>query len=200
MLEKGYASAAQAASDEQTGLRLQESLRAMELSLENFQRFTAPKEVMSLQGQVIGAQATLGFQSIRLRREEERLAHYQEPCRPLRRSRPHGGIVIYANRPGREPRVYLGASGEGADAPLHAPGPVENGSRGPAPRDRRRSHPHGMAARVHVEALPGPALQGRVEAITRCRSRTRIPTRRTRSPTSPPTSDSRPFHPASGPA
>ena len=165
MLEKGYVSAAQVAGEEQTGLRLKESLRSMELSLRNYRRFTAPKDVMSLRGQVVGAQATLGFQSIRLRREEERLAHYRSLADRCIVRAPHAGLVIYANRPGREPRVYLGA-------------PVRERMRLFTLPDRSRMEVEvllhetvvdrvrtGMAARVRVEAFPGRAVEGRVEAI-----------------------------------
>lgn len=165
MLEKGYASPAQVATDTQTGLRLRESLRGMEMSMENYQRFTAPKQRMSLQKQIIGAQSTLKYQTIRLKREEERLAHYQKLTERCVVRAPHRGFVVHANRPGREPRVYLGApvrermplfmlpdlSKMEVQVMLHE-----------TVVDRVRP---GMAAHVKIDALPDRDLIGRVESI-----------------------------------
>jgi HlyD family secretion protein len=109
MVEKGYSSRAQLGSEELALERLRVSLRRSELALENYSRFTAPKHLMMLQSQVIGAQATLGFQTIRLNREEERLVHYKSMVERCTIRAPHGGFVVYANRNGRAPVVYEGA-------------------------------------------------------------------------------------------
>ena len=165
MLEKGYASAAQVATDKQTGLKLKESLRAMEMSLGNFRQFSAPKELMSLQKQIIGAQATLGFQTIRLNREEERLAHYQKLADRCVIRAPHRGFVVYANRPGREPRVFLGASVRERMPLFTLPDLSKMEVQvmlHETAVDRVRP---GMAAHVQIDALPGRTLQGRVESI-----------------------------------
>jgi HlyD family secretion protein len=109
MVEKGYASLAQLHSEQFAHERLVINLRGSELALSNYTRFTAPKQLVVLQSQVIGAQATLGFQTIRLNREEERLAHYKRMVDRCTIRAPHGGYVVYANRSGRTPVVYEGA-------------------------------------------------------------------------------------------
>jgi HlyD family secretion protein len=109
MVEKGYASVAQLHSERLAHEKLGISLRRSEVAMENYRRFTAPKQLMMLQSQVIGAQATLGFQSIRLSREEERLGHYKNLVERCTIRAPHGGYVVYANRSGRSPVVYEGA-------------------------------------------------------------------------------------------
>jgi HlyD family secretion protein len=165
MLEKGYASPAQVATEKLTGQRLEESLRGMQVSLDNFRRFTAPKDLMSLQKQIVGARATLNYQSLRLKREQERLAHYQVLADRCVIRAPHAGFVVHANRPGREPRVYLGApvrermplftlpdlSKMEVQVMLHE-----------TVVDRVRP---GMAARIEIEALPRRPIHGRVESI-----------------------------------
>jgi HlyD family secretion protein len=165
MLEKGYASAAQVATDKQTGLKLKESLREMEMSLANFRRFTAPKELMSLQKSIVGAQSTLNYQSIRLRREEERLAHYQKLADRCIIRAPHSGFVVLANRPGREPRVYLGA-------PVRERMPLFSLPDLSKMEVQLMLHEtvvdkvrEGMEADVQIDALPGRKLRGRVESI-----------------------------------
>ncbi len=109
MVEKGYVSLAQLASERLAHERLGISLRKSEVTLENYRRFTAPKELVMLQSHIIGAQATLGFQTIRLNREEERLAHYKKMVERCTIRAPHSGYVVYANRSGRSPQVYEGA-------------------------------------------------------------------------------------------
>jgi HlyD family secretion protein len=165
MLEKGYTSVAQVATDKLTGLKLKEGLRAMELSLENFRRFTAPKELMSLQKSIIGAQSTLNYQSIRLNREEDRLAHYQKLAAQCVIRAPHAGFLVYANRPGREPRVYLGASVRERMPLFTLPDLTKMEIQVMLHEtvvDRVRP---GMAASITIEALPGRSLHGQVESV-----------------------------------
>lgn len=109
MVEKGYVSQAQLQSERLAHERLKINVSKSEVSLENYRRFTAPKELIMLQSQVIGAQATLGFQDLRLNREEERLSHYKTMLDRCTIRAPHGGYVVYANRSGRAPVVYEGA-------------------------------------------------------------------------------------------
>ena len=110
MVDKGYVSQAQLQSEQIAHERLKISVHKSEVALENYKRFTAPKELLMLQSQVIGAQATFGFQGLRLNREEERLKHYKTMLDRCTIRAPHGGYVVYANRSGRAPQVYEGAT------------------------------------------------------------------------------------------
>lgn len=109
MVKKGYVSLAQLSSERLSLEKLKTSLRRSEQALEIFQRFTTPKELLSLRSQIIGAEATLGFQDIKLNREAERLNHYKSQLDRCTIRAPHDGYVVYSNRPGREPEVYEGA-------------------------------------------------------------------------------------------
>jgi multidrug efflux pump subunit AcrA (membrane-fusion protein) len=51
MLGKGYVSVAQVASDQQKEMELIEKLHEMELTLANFQRYTSPKEALTLESE-----------------------------------------------------------------------------------------------------------------------------------------------------
>ena len=64
MLGKGYASAAQVASDKQKELELTEKLREMELTLANFQRYTGEIKSYTLLGRIGGKKP--GSQPLRL--------------------------------------------------------------------------------------------------------------------------------------
>jgi HlyD family secretion protein len=166
MLGKGYASAAQAASDGQEVLRLTEKLSEMELALRNFQAYTAPRESLTLESEVIGAEATLRYQASRLSQEKARLDHYQAMVDRCTIRAPHDGYVVYANRPGREPRVYLGAPVRERMRLFSLPDPSELEVEALVHEtdiDRVRA---GMPATVRVEALPSRSLIGRVESVT----------------------------------
>ncbi len=165
MLDKGYVAAAQVATDNSTELRLQETLRGMELSYENYERFTAPKEMMAFQKQIIGAQATFNYQSIRLKREEERLAHYQKLTESCVIRAPHRGFVIHANRSGRDPQVYEGAPVRERMLLFKLPDLEKMEVQVMLHEtvvDRIRP---GMRAHVEVDALPGRLIEGKVESI-----------------------------------
>jgi HlyD family secretion protein len=165
MLEKGYTSLAQVRGDEQAQARIATALAQAELALVNYKRFTMPKDLLTLRSQVVSAQSSLDFQTIRLRREQERLAHYKELVERCTVRAPHGGYVVYANRPGREPRVYLGAlvrermrlftlpdqSRMEVEVLLHE-------------TIVQRVHPE-MAANIRVEALPDEVLEGDLASI-----------------------------------
>ncbi len=166
MLDKGYASAAQIASEKQSAMRLTLSLRSMERALSNYEHFTEPKEVLALRSDVVGAQATLGYQTTRLNREQDRLDHYEKLLNSCTIRAPNDGYVVYANNRRREPEVYEGApvrermklftlpdqSKMQAEVMLHET--VVN-----------RVSP-GMEARVTLEALPGRVLEGSVQTIS----------------------------------
>jgi HlyD family secretion protein len=165
MLEKGYASLAQVKTEEQSQSRTSLQLEQIEIALSNFRRFTAPKELLTYQTQVIAARSTLNFQTIRLRREEDRLAHYKKLVDACTVRAPHGGFVIHANRPGREPRVFEGATVRERMPLFHLP-------------DQSRLEIEvllhetvvdeirpGMAADALIEALPKSPVIGRVESV-----------------------------------
>jgi HlyD family secretion protein len=167
MRAKGYASAAQVASEEQALRRMTLGQEQMVMVLRNFQRFTAPKELLSLQSQVTAAEAMFDFQSIRLKREEERLAHSQSLVERCTVRAPHDGFVIYANRPDRSPQVYIGAPVRERLRLFYLPD-LSKMEVGVLVHETVVSRLRaGMAARVRVEALPGREMAGRLVSVSR---------------------------------
>ena len=166
MLEKGYASAAQVASDQQESLRLTEKLQEMELTLSNFDRYTAPKESKALESDVAGAEATLRYQASKLAQEQSKLARYKTMVERCTIRAPHDGYVVYANRPFREPEVYLGAPVRERMKLFSLPDATELEVEALLHEtDVDRIH-EGMPAHVVIEAMPGRPLTGRVESVT----------------------------------
>ena len=165
MLGKGYASVAQVATDKQEEMQLIEKLREMELTLENFQHYTSPKEALALKSDVLGAQATLDYQSSRLKKEQGRLAHYQSMVDRCTIRAPHDGYVVYANRPGREPDVYLGAPVRERMRLFSLPDPTKMEVEAMLHETEVKRIRAGMPANVRVEAMPARPLSGRVESV-----------------------------------
>lgn len=165
MLEKGYLPQAQVSTEEQTLRRAELSLRQDSLSHEIFQRFTVPKAVKVLQSAVNGARATLDYQSIRLKREEERLALYREMVTRCTVRAPHGGLVLHANRRGRQAEIALGATVRQRQRLFTLPDlsrmEVEVMLHETVVNDVRI----GLPARVQSDALPGHSLRGEVTSI-----------------------------------
>src|SRR5262249_2512843 len=60
-----------------------------------FRLFTAPKEIRRLESEVEGARATFGFQSMRLRAHDERLASLRKQVEGYTIRAPHDGMVVY---------------------------------------------------------------------------------------------------------
>jgi HlyD family secretion protein len=165
MLGKGYVSAAQVASDAQKEMELIEKLRTMELTLQNFQRYTSPKEALAFESDVLGAKSTLDYQSSRLKKEQGRLAHYQSMVDRCTIRAPHDGYVVYANRPGREPEVYLGAPVRERMLLFSLPDPTKMQVEAMLHETEVKRVRAGMPASVLVEAMPARPMSGRVESV-----------------------------------
>jgi HlyD family secretion protein len=166
MLTKGYASPRQVATEELAEQRMTLDLAQQVTAFESYQRFSAPKNLLFLQSQVAGAQATFNFQSIRLKVEEGRLAHFQSQVDRCTVRAPHDGFVVHANRPGRNPEVYVGAPVRQRLRLFYLPelSQMEVGVMlHETVVDRVCA---GMEAHGRVEALPGRALEGRVVSIS----------------------------------
>lgn len=102
MKEKGYVSAGTVKSDEFTLAQIVGALEQDEGALDVFQKYTAPKTIRSLQGDILGAQANLDYEILRLQQQENRLAKLREQVALCTIRAPHDGYVIYANDPRRE--------------------------------------------------------------------------------------------------
>jgi HlyD family secretion protein len=166
MLTKGYSSAAQVSGDEQALRRTTFNITQLVTALRNYQRFSATKDLLFLQSQVLDAETKFNFQSTRLKSEEDRLAHYQSLVDRCTVRAPHDGFVIYANRPGRDPSVYAGAPVRERLRLFYLPD-LSKMAVGVLLHetviDRIRV---GMTVRVRVEALPGRTLEGRLASVS----------------------------------
>ncbi len=165
MLVKGYVAVLQVRTDELTMLRTALALAQVETSFRNYRRFTAPMQVLSLESDVNAARVSLDFQTIRLRREEERLALYQSLVDRCTIRAPHDGLVIHANRPGRAPEVDLGATVRQRQRLFSLPDLSKMEVQALLHETVVNRVRVGMPVRVRVEAMPGLDLEGVVKTI-----------------------------------
>jgi HlyD family secretion protein len=165
MVEKGYASIAQLHSEQVSRDRLKISLSRSELALENYRRFTAPRELIMLQSDILGAQATLGYQDLRLSREAERLKHYKSMVDGCTIRAPHGGYVVYANRSGRTPQVYEGAPVRERMPLMTIPDQSKLEVEVLLHETIIRQVRPGMAVAIRLEAVPDLELSGVISSV-----------------------------------
>ncbi|MFO0950193.1 MAG: efflux RND transporter periplasmic adaptor subunit [Isosphaeraceae bacterium] len=166
MFKKGYASTLQIATEEQTLLRAKLTLAQSELTYLNFERFTAPKMVRSLESQINGAKASLGYETIRLNREEERLANYKKQLDACTVRAPHDGFLIYAGENGRDPAIDLGVEVRQRQKLFTLPDLSQMEVVAILHETVVTKVKPGMPAWVRVEALPGREYEGVVMSIS----------------------------------
>jgi HlyD family secretion protein len=95
MLRKGYFSRASVMGARQALDRIAHGRSVAEREARVFRLFTAPKEIRRLESEVEGARATFGFQSMRLRAHDERLASLRKQVAGYTIRAPHDGMVVY---------------------------------------------------------------------------------------------------------
>jgi HlyD family secretion protein len=166
MVIKGYASVLQVTTDRQALLSATLSVARSETAFRNYRRFTAPKTLRALESQLNGAKAQLDFQTIRLNREEERLALYQRMVDSCTVRAPHAGFVIYANENGRPPSVYEGATVRQRQRLFILPDLSDMEVQALLHETVVNRIKVGMSARIRLEALPGLRLEGTVSSIS----------------------------------
>jgi len=167
MLEKGYTSISQLSAEEEALMRLKITIEQVQMSYDNFRRYTVPRETRSLKSRVEGAKSNLIYQATRLKLERERLEMFETQVRNCSIRAPHDGFLIYNNDPGKPLEVYEGA-------------PVRQRQRLFSLPDLSRMEVQAMIhetvvdkirpempAKVRFEALPGRVAEGHVLSVSR---------------------------------
>jgi HlyD family secretion protein len=95
---KGYASKAQLITERQTLDKAGQDLRKVEGEFRLFRDHHAPKEIMGLRGQVETAEHNHAVETMRLKAQEDRLAHTRKQVENCRVLAPHDGIAVHANK------------------------------------------------------------------------------------------------------
>jgi HlyD family secretion protein len=108
MKQKGYAPSAQVTNEEFNQARALFDLAQERAAYELFNRWTAPHTLRVLEVDVLGAEATLKYQTSRLNRNLDRLAKLEKQVELCTIRAPHDGFVIYANDERRDIRIETG--------------------------------------------------------------------------------------------
>jgi HlyD family secretion protein len=100
MSAKGYASKAQLITERQALDKATHDLRKVEGEFRLFRDYQAPKEILTLRGQIETAGHNYSVETERLKAQEDRLAHTREQVKNCRVLAPHDGIAVHANKRG----------------------------------------------------------------------------------------------------
>jgi HlyD family secretion protein len=101
MEEKGYAPKSQVATEKQNYAKALFAAAQERGALKLFQKHTAPRALIELEGEVIAGTAMMNYQDSRLTRHLGRLAKLEKQVENCTIRAPHDGFVIYANNPRR---------------------------------------------------------------------------------------------------
>ena len=165
MVTKGYFSVMQVATEELALSRAKLSLSQIEQAKANYQRFSAPMTQRSLESQINGSQATFDFQSIKLKREEERLALYKKQVDYCTVLAPHDGFLIHANRQGRSAEVFEGATVRERQKLFTLPDLSKMVVQAYLHETVVNRVKVGMPVTIRLEAVPGRSYEGTVLSI-----------------------------------
>ena len=166
MVEKGYASVLQVGTDRQSVLAATLSLAQTERAFEIYKRFSMPKTLRALESQINSAKSQLDFQTIRLKREEERLELYQKMVERCTVRAPHAGFVIHANEAGRSLTIFEGAPVRMRQPLFKLPDLTKMEVQALLHETVVNRVKVGMPVKVQLEALPGLVLEGVVSSLS----------------------------------
>lgn len=165
MKDKGYVSVGVVKTDEYTTAQLALSLKQEEGALDLFRKYTAPRTIRELEGEIIGTGATLDYQLLRTRRQEDRLAMLQQQLDLCTVRAPHDGYVIYANDPRREIFINEGLPVHQNQKLFYLPDLSDMQAVALLNESVVSQVKEGMRAEVRVEGKPDLSLHGRVTKI-----------------------------------
>jgi HlyD family secretion protein len=165
MKAKGYVSASTVSTDEYTVAQLELASRQEQGAFDVFRRFTVPKAMRELDGDILGTKANLDYQSLRAQRHAERLATLEQQVTLCTIRAPHDGYVIHANDPRREILIEEGMPVRQNQKLLYLPDLNDMEVVALLNESIVNEVRVGMTASVQVEGMPEHSMRGRVTKI-----------------------------------
>jgi HlyD family secretion protein len=165
MVDIGYVPLSRLSAEKQALDRAQIQLDQNLLAFGNLDRFTAPKTTFTLESRVYSYNSLVTYQSLRLKRNEERLAYFKEQLDHCTVRAPHDGFVIYANEDDGDTRIELGARVRQSQDMFWLPDLSRMQVETVLAQSVVDRIAHGMPAVVRVESLPHVRLEGTVESV-----------------------------------
>lgn len=166
MLDKGYLSLGQLKTEEFNLDRMEHTLRVNRTSLGMYEKYTAPKQLQILEGNLTAAATMLMYQGRRLERFEERFAFYKKQVEHCTIRAPHDGFLVYANEDMRQIRIEAGMMVRTRQRLFYLPDLSKMEVGAMLHESIVKDVANGQPAKVRVEALPGEVIEGHVEAVT----------------------------------
>lgn len=108
MLARGYASKAQVADANETLDRARFARAQVEGEYRTYREHQSPRRMVELESRIASARADRMYQTVRLRREEERLSSLQRQVELCTIRAPHDGMLLFAHKPKRDVRIEEG--------------------------------------------------------------------------------------------
>lgn len=165
MKAKGYVSTSVVTTDEYTAAQLELKLQQEEGAFEVFRKYTGPRTLRELEGNIIAARTTLDYQTLRVNRHHDRLRILEQQVANCTIRAPHDGYVVYAHDKRHDIMIEEGMPvREGQDLiylpDLNTMEVVAMINESIIPEIRK-----GMTAKIQVEGLPDRVLRGRVRKV-----------------------------------
>ncbi len=165
MKDKGYVSVGTVKTEEFTLAKLVATLEQDQGALDVYEKYTAPRTIRELEGVILGAEANVAYETLRLQQQSNRLAKLRKQVELCTIRAPHDGYVIYANNPRREIFIEEGMPVRQNQTLFYLPdlGSMEVlALLNESVVDQVRA---GMPAVVTVEGLPNRTMHGRVTKV-----------------------------------
>jgi HlyD family secretion protein len=165
MKTKGYVSVSTVRSDEFAVTQLELKLKNEEGAFDLFRKFTVPKTMRELEGDVLSAKADLDYQVLRVQRHVDRLATLERQVELCTIRAPHDGYVIHANDTRRQIFIEEGMPVRQNQKLFYLPDLRDMevvALLNESIVDQVRA---GMRAHVQVEGLPNQFMNGRITKV-----------------------------------
>jgi HlyD family secretion protein len=141
------------------------ALKQEEGAFDVFRKYTAPKTIRELEGDILGTKANLDYETLRSQRHLDRLAKLKEQVQLCTIRAPHDGYVIYANDVRREVYIEEGMPVRQNQKLFYLPDLADMEVVALLNESVVSQVRAGMRAIVHVEGMPDRSMHGRVTKI-----------------------------------
>jgi HlyD family secretion protein len=162
---KGYVPTAQVTNEEFNYARALFALGEQRAAFNLFTRWMAPRSLKVLENQVLGEEATLDYQSLRLKRNLDRLAKLEKQVERCTIHAPHDGFVIYANDQRRDVVIEPGMFVRQKQDLMYLPDLNEMEVVASIHESVLTEVSHGMRAQVYIEGMANRRLEGHVTQV-----------------------------------
>jgi HlyD family secretion protein len=165
MKAKGYVSEGTVKTDEFTAAQLELTLKEEEGAFDVFRKFSGPKTLRELEGEVLGTEANLDYEILRAERQAERLKTLEAQVDACTIRAPHDGYVVYANNPRREIYIEEGMPVRQNQKLFYLPDLNDMEVLTLLNESVVTDVRSGMRAQVRVEGMPNQTMSGRITKI-----------------------------------